>query len=132
MINKNTKNIFAKEYIFAKAENYEEIFRNFGIVTLEDLELRINDGTIKDKFLENMLEEKSLGIGLELKEISTDSLRFDPKVSIILDEFELDNFEQLEVFINALENKKQEVNPLIKGAYALAKGFIEKTNNRTR
>lgn len=128
---KKKHNLLDLEYISVesiKDDVYEKLFDKYDIKNFKDLQERIEDGLIKDKYLEEMIYERKKGIGIKLKDISTDNLKFDPIAKIILEELNINNFYELGVHIsngNLIDNMS-----LLNGFNTVAK--IVSNNNKNK
>ena len=135
MINRKKFNLLDLDYILVDSINndlYEKLFKKYEIRTFKDLDELIKDGTIKDKFLEEVIEDRKAGIGIKLKDVSTDCLKNDPVAKNLLEKLNINNFQELSVYIG---NENEEVinNMYLINAFKMvAKLITEKSNKKTR
>lgn len=135
MINRKKFNLLDLDYILVDSINndlYEKLFKKYEIRTFKDLDELIKDGTIKDKFLEGIIEDRKAGIGIQLKDVSTDCLKNDLTAKSLLEKLHINDFQELSVYIG---NENQEVinNMYLINAFKMvAKLITEKNKNKTR
>ena len=133
MINKKF-NLLDLEYISVKSlenKDYQNLFREYGIVNFKDLESRINDGLIKDKFLEEAVLDVKQGFGITLSDISTDSLRINDEISEILDRLKIFDFKKLSEYI-AVDNQIVMGNMFLLNAFKMVTSLLEEANNKKK
>lgn len=133
MINKKF-NLLDLEYISVKSlenKDYQNVFREYGIVNFKDLESRINDGLIKDKFLEEAVLDVKQGFGITLSDISTDSLRINDEISEILDRLKIFDFKKLSEYI-AVDNQIVMGNMFLLNAFKMVTSLLEEANNKKK
>ncbi len=135
MIKRKKFNLLDLDYILVDSINndlYEKLFEKYEIRTFKDLDELIKDGTIKDKFLEEVIEDRKACIGIQLKDVSTDCLKNDLTAKSLLEKLHINDFQELSVYIG---NENQEVinNMYLINAFKMvAKLIAEKNKNKTR
>lgn len=111
---------------------YEKLFEKYEIRTFKDIENLLLDGTIKDRYLEDLVEERKNGIGLKLRDLSTECLKNDKVARAVLANLNIDNFQQLGKYIGE-ENPKVINNLYLLNAFHMAAKLItEKNKSKTR
>ena len=134
MINNKKFNLLDLEFISVKSiENYayKDLFEKYGIINYKDLETRINDGTIKDKFLEESVLDVKQGIGVRLSDISTDSLRINDEMSEILDRLKIFDFQKLSEYI-ANDNQIVMGNMFLLNGFKMVTTLLEEAKDKKK
>ncbi len=135
MINRKKFNLLDLDYILVDSINndlYEKLFEKYEVRTFKDLDDLIKDGTIKDKFLEGIIEDRKAGIGIQLKDVSTECLKNDSVAKKLLEKLNINNFQELGIYIG---NENEEVinNMYLINAFKMvAKLITEKNKSKTR
>lgn len=133
MINKKF-NLLDLEYISVKSlenKGYQNMFREYGIVNFKDLEIRINDGTIKDKTLQEAVLDAKQGFDINLSDISTDSLRINDEISEILDRLKIFDFKKLSEYI-AVDNQIVMSNMFLLNAFKMVTSLLEEAKDKKK
>lgn len=134
MINNKKFNLLDLEFISVKSiENYDykDLFKKYGIINYKDLETRINDGTIKDKFLGEAVLEVKQGIGIKLSDILTDSLRINDEISEILDRLKIFDFQKLSEYI-ANDNQIVMGNMFLLNGFKMVTTLLEEAKDKKK